>query len=148
MMKNAFYFKRKIRLISKFMTSQPGKQYTYWAIAIHILPNISRSKNNQTMKFAQLIDITWEALLLKNHIKSVVEKLFSDIFLKNQNCAYLWINSLSFMQFLFILCQVEAYRNILKLSCRSLAFTSHKVFFKKTKRGLELVSLPHFLHDF
>ena len=34
------------------MTSQPGKQ----AIAIHILPNISRSKGNQTMKFAQLIE--------------------------------------------------------------------------------------------
>ena len=51
-MKNAFYFKRKIRLISKSMTSQPAKQ----AIAIHIFPNISRSKDNQTMKFDQLID--------------------------------------------------------------------------------------------
>ena len=37
---------RKITLFSKFMTSQPGKQ----TIAIHILPNISRSKDNQTMK--------------------------------------------------------------------------------------------------
>ena len=34
------------------MTSQPGKQ----TIVIHILPNILRSKNNQTMKFSQLID--------------------------------------------------------------------------------------------
>ena len=34
------------------MTSQPGKQ----TIVIHILPKISRSKNNQTMKFSQLID--------------------------------------------------------------------------------------------
>ena len=41
------------------MTSQPGKQI----IAIYILPNISRSKSNQTMKFGQL------------------EKLFSDPFL-------------------------------------------------------------------
>ena len=31
------------------MISQPGKQ----VIAIHILPNISRSKDNQTMKFGQ-----------------------------------------------------------------------------------------------
>ena len=31
----------------KFMTPQPGQQ----TIAIHILPNISRSKGNQTMKF-------------------------------------------------------------------------------------------------
>ena len=33
------------------MASQPGLQ----TIAIHILPNISQSKGNQTMKFGQLI---------------------------------------------------------------------------------------------
>ena len=40
------------RLISKFMASQHGKQ----TIAIHILSNTSRSKGNQKMKFAQLIE--------------------------------------------------------------------------------------------
>ena len=34
------------------MTSQPGQQ----TIVIHILPNISRSKGNQTMKFGQLTE--------------------------------------------------------------------------------------------
>ena len=34
------------------MTSQSGKQ----TIAIHILPNVSRSKGNQTMKVGQLIE--------------------------------------------------------------------------------------------
>ena len=43
---------RKIRLTSKFMTLQPGLQ----TIALHILPNISQSKVNQTMKFGQLIE--------------------------------------------------------------------------------------------
>ena len=43
---------RKIRLTSKLMTSHPGLQ----TIAIHILPNISHSKGNQTMKFGQLIE--------------------------------------------------------------------------------------------
>ena len=43
---------RKIKLILKFMTSQPGQQ----TIATHILPNISRNKDNQTMKFGQLIE--------------------------------------------------------------------------------------------
>ena len=33
------------------MTSQPG-----YTITIHILPNISRSKDYQTMKFGQLIE--------------------------------------------------------------------------------------------
>ena len=43
---------RKIRLISKFMTSQPGQQ----TIPIHILPNTSQSKGNQVMKFSQVIE--------------------------------------------------------------------------------------------
>ena len=38
---------RKKRLISKSMTYQPGSQ----TIVIHILPNISRIKGNQAMKF-------------------------------------------------------------------------------------------------
>ena len=42
---------RKIRLISKSMTSQPGQQ----TIAIHIMPNMLRSKDNQATKFGQLI---------------------------------------------------------------------------------------------
>ena len=77
MMKNAFYFIlkslfvlkifkflsrlfghvgnsliRKISLTSKFMTSLLGLQ----TIAIHIFPNISQSKGNQTMKFGELIE--------------------------------------------------------------------------------------------
>ena len=34
------------------MTSQPGLQ----TIDIHVLPNISQSKDNQAMKFGQLIE--------------------------------------------------------------------------------------------
>ena len=34
------------------MTSQPGWQ----TITTHMLPNISQSKGNQTMKFGQLIE--------------------------------------------------------------------------------------------
>ena len=74
MMKNVFYFMlkslfvleyfcldylvtwkngltRKLRLISKFMTSQTGPQRA----AIHILPNILRIKPNRVIKFGQLI---------------------------------------------------------------------------------------------
>ena len=43
---------RKIRFTSKFMMSQPGSQTT----AIHILPDISKSKGSQTMKFGQFIE--------------------------------------------------------------------------------------------
>ena len=43
------------------MTSQTGKQ----TIAIHILTNISRSKENQTMKFGQLIEYNMRKLFLE-----------------------------------------------------------------------------------
>ena len=53
------------------MTSQPGKQ----SIAIRILPSIY-----QAMKFGHLIKYS-----MKSHAQNVVEKLFPDPFLKNQN---------------------------------------------------------------
>ena len=43
-----------LKLILKLMTSQTGQQI----IAIHILPNIARSKTNQAMKFCHLIVYT------------------------------------------------------------------------------------------
>ena len=111
------------------------------------MSNISRSKDNQTMKFGQLIVYN----IRKNHTQNVEEKLFPDAFLKNQNWAYLRINSLKFYTvFFFNVCQVEDYLKILKLNRRTLAFTSYEAFLK-TKWGLrelELVSLPHFMHGF
>ena len=52
---------RKISLISKLLTLQPGLQ----TIAIHILPNISQSKGNQTMKFGQLIEYNKRNIFLQ-----------------------------------------------------------------------------------
>ena len=63
------------------MTSQAGKQ----AIAIHILPNISRSKGNQTVEFDQLLQYNMKTFFLENHTQNVVDKLFPDPFLTNQN---------------------------------------------------------------
>ena len=54
---------RKIKLISKFMTSQPGKK-----IAINILPNMSRSEENRTVKFDQLMEVR-NTFLEKPYIK-------------------------------------------------------------------------------
>ena len=63
------------------MMLQPGKQ----TFAIHVLPNISRSKDNQKKKFCQLIeDNVKKHFFLKNHIQNMVEKLFPDLFIKNQ----------------------------------------------------------------
>ena len=45
------------------MTSQTGQQI----ITIHILPNISRNKGNQTIKFCQLIEYNKRNIIFKNH---------------------------------------------------------------------------------
>ena len=56
----------KILLISKFMTSNPGKQ----TVAMHILSNISRSKSDKTMKFGQLIKCKMRNIFLeKSYLK-------------------------------------------------------------------------------
>ena len=69
---------RKIRLISEFMTSQTGWQ----TVKIQILPNIWRSKGNETMKFAQLIKHNMRNTFLKKCCKNVVKKLFLEHFSK------------------------------------------------------------------
>ena len=63
------------------MTSQPAQK----AFGMHIFPNISRRKGNQTMKFGHLIEYNMRKIFLKNYTQNVVEKLFPDPFLKNQN---------------------------------------------------------------
>ena len=56
-----------------------------------MLPNISRSKINQTMKFSQLIECS-----MRNIFPEKPYTKCGDPFLKNYNWAYLWINSLKF----------------------------------------------------
>ena len=51
----------KIKLISKFMTSQSG----YQTFTIHILNNNSQSKNNQTMKLGHLIEYNRKKIFLE-----------------------------------------------------------------------------------
>ena len=57
------------------MTPQPGKK----AIAMHILPNISRSKGNQTMKFGQSIECNMTNIFLEKlyTMRETITRLFS-----------------------------------------------------------------------
>ena len=68
---------RKLRLISKFITSQAGQQ----RIALQILSIISRSKSIQTITFGQLIEHNVKNVFLKNFTQNMVEKLFPDRFI-------------------------------------------------------------------
>ena len=79
--------------------------------------------------------------MFKNYSQSVVEKLLPDPFLKIK------IEYISgSIEFVFIACRFEGYRNIVKPSSDQLLLPYIKPFFKI--RGLELVSMPNFLHDF
>ena len=63
------------------MTSQTEQQIT----TLHILFNISKSKCNETVRIGQLIEYNMRNIFLKNDTQGMVEKLFPDSFLKNQN---------------------------------------------------------------
>ena len=61
-MKDAFLLiMQKNRLIPKFITSQTGQEI----IVKYILPNISGSKGNQTIKFGQLIHYNMRSIFLE-----------------------------------------------------------------------------------
>ena len=68
---------RRIWLILKFMTSQPGKK----TIAIDILPNISQSKGNKTMKLGQLIEYNNRNIFLQTFTEDEAGRLVPDLFL-------------------------------------------------------------------
>ena len=87
MKKNGLINFKTTSLISKIVASQPGKQ----TIAIQISFNISRSKGNQTMKFDQLIEYNMSNIFVEKLCKNMVEKLFPDPFLQNNNWVYLWV---------------------------------------------------------
>ena len=67
-------FLRRLRLISKCMTSQPGKQ----TITMHIFPKISRSKDNR--KFCQLTKYTKVIFFFKNHVENQAGRVVPDHF--------------------------------------------------------------------
>ena len=59
---------RKLRSISKIMTSTCKQKFT-----IHILPDMSRSKKNQAIRFGQLIEYNVRNIFLE---KSFTKKRF------------------------------------------------------------------------
>ena len=63
------------------MTSDPGKQ----TISIHILPNISRSKDDQAMKFGQLIKHSMRNSFLEKPYTKCGKETIPRPFSKNQN---------------------------------------------------------------
>ena len=63
------------------MTSQPGKQI----IAIHLSPNISRSKGNQAMKFGHLLKNNMRNIFLEKSYTKCGEETIARPFSKKQH---------------------------------------------------------------
>ena len=62
---------RSLRLIQKLVTLQTGQ-----VITIHILPDVSRSKGNQAMKFGQLIEYNVRNIFLQKSCMKLQKKLY------------------------------------------------------------------------
>ena len=67
------------------MTPQPGQQ----TITTLMLPNISRSKDNQTMKFGQLIEYNKKDFFFNNHAENKAGRPVPDLFLIFVKALYL-----------------------------------------------------------
>ena len=98
---------------------------------MHILPNISKSKGNQIKKFGQLIEYNMRNIFLERSYTKCGGEIFPRPFSENQNWGYK-----KFIQFIFIVCQVEGYRIILEINYRPLAFTSYKAYLKDKERSI------------
>ena len=60
------------------------------------------------MTFGQLVEYDMRNMkFVKNHTQDMMEKLFQVVFLKNQNWAYLWINSVKFYTDCFSYCMLS-----------------------------------------
>ena len=100
---------------------------------MHMLTNISGSKGNQTMNFGQLIQYNLTNIFLeKSYTKCGGESIPRPIIKKSKLSIPLDQCS-KVIYFVFIVWQVKAYRNWLKLSCRPPVYTSNKTFFKKKR---------------
>ena len=91
-------------------------------------------------------NITWETFLLKT-IHKMWRRSYSQTLFWNTKIEQISGSIVqSFVQFTFIISQMYARWNVLKLSSRALAFTSYKAFLKTKKRsGWVNTNLVHYL---
>ena len=125
------------------MTSQPGSQ----TIVIQILSNLSRSKGNQAMKFGLVKEYNMRNIFVeKSYTKfgRTSPKPFS-------GKLKLTISLNQWSKVLYCLFLLYGKLRAIKMYWNEAAdqlLSPHIKLFQKIKRGLELVSLPGFLHNF
>ena len=136
---------RKMRLISKFMTSQPWKQ----TIAMHLLPNTSRSKGNQTMRLDQLIRHNIRNIFLENSYRKCGRETIPRRFSEKPKLSISLDHQSKVLYSLYLsYAKLRAIKIILKLRCRPPAITLYKAFLKSKKGSGTSPFIFHFLHVF
>ena len=105
---------RKLRFVSKLMTPQTVKKES----TIHILPNTSRRKCNQTMELCQFIEYVMRNTFLKNsYLKSGGETSPRTVLKKPKLGIFLDQHSEHLYSLFLLYVQVESQQNISKLRC-------------------------------
>ena len=146
-MKNAFFFCFNSKAlfvlkISKFLSwlfghaserldSKDKFNFKCYEVAVwlinngnNILPNISRSKGNQTMKFRQLTECNMKNVFLEISCTKCGGETSSRPFPEKLKIEHIsGSTNYIFMQFTFIVWHVKGYRNMSKLNCKPLRFT-------------------------
>ena len=105
---------RKIKLISKFMASQPEKQI----IPMHILINISRSKSNKIIKFGQLREWNMRNIFLQKPFVKRGGETIPRLFSKNSKLSF----SINSLKFVFIVCQVDGLSKYIETKLQASSF--------------------------
>ena len=132
MMRNAFYFTLKSLFVFVMTFWSFSKKVNFktlgdttWLLnnILNTLPNISRSKGNQTMKIGQLIQYNRKNVV-ENHTQNVPEKLFRDPYPNKSKFSLSVDQQCKVLNSLFVLyANLRAVEIIIKSSCRPLAFT-------------------------
>ena len=100
------------------------------------MPNISRSKENPTMRFRQFIEYNMRNIFLKKPYAKWCEETSPRRISKNLQVIIPLEQLSGILCSLFLLyVQVDEYQNILELRCWPLAFTSYKTFLKPRKKS-------------
>ena len=106
---------------------------------MHILPNNSRRKSNQTIRLGQLIEYNLRKFLLKSSFTKCVKETMADLFLKIQNWAYISTNSLKFYTVSFYCMPSWALSKDIETKHQTTGFYLIWRFFEITKMGLKIV---------
>ena len=102
-------------------------------LAMHILPNISKSKGNQTMKSRQFMEYYITNIFLEKSFTKYGGETVPRPFLKNQNWKFFWIVNLIFYTVCFYCMPSWGLSKYIESKMQTTSFYLINSFFEKQK---------------